>query len=119
MSLNANGIGGGTQTTTQSPQSSVTSSGLAGTSTGTIQSGNSSSYLNSSNSSGLSLTPTSLSTVALNKTTATTLPASISTPVSKATHHFNTGLLIFALVLLVFAVGMTMQITKSAKITTE
>lgn len=120
MDLNTGANSGGTQASTQSPQSGVTSGGLSGTNASSIQPGTAGSDINTSQSSGLSLTPTSLSTVNLNNLkTSTSSPTVTATPITRSNHHINTAFLAVALVLLVFAVGMTIQITRSAKITTE
>lgn len=102
----------GTQTTTQSPQTS-SAAGFANSPSSGVQPGTAESTLQSKQG-GIPLGQASLSTVSLN--TATVAKPRIVTPKS---HHINPALFGVSLLLLVVAVGLFWTTSRSVKTTTN
>lgn len=105
--------GGGTQSTTQNPQSATQDSSLTANASN-LQSG-SINLLTGTN--GVTLNPTSLPSVALQSSTVTTKPAA---PISTSKPHHVNGILL-AIVIAVFLAAMATfwKTTIAAKSTTE
>jgi|GEM_PF-2579055 hypothetical protein len=112
--------GNGTQTSTQSPQGLV-SSGNSNTEAGSnVQPGTATTLL--TNTSGITLHPTALTTVNVGATSPQPAATTSSTPATVHTqpkHHINGGLLGISIGLLVIAVVVFLVITRSAKNTTN
>jgi hypothetical protein len=108
--------GSGTQTTTQSPQSSV-QSGTPTAQASSVQPGTATSLLTSGG--GVALHATSLSTVSLNNTTAQTQAAPQTAQMLPTHRHINPVLLSFSVVLCLIAIGMFWYTARSAKNTTD
>jgi cobalamin biosynthesis Mg chelatase CobN len=113
--LNTSGSGGSLGSTS-SPQAST--SGNIGASTSNLQSINADNLLNSSNSNGIALSSSGVSTVKLPSThtqTSTSKPAEVA----KSKHHISAGLLIVVIVLFVVAFGIFWRIFTSQNNTTD
>jgi hypothetical protein len=112
MALTAT-TGGGTQTSTQSPQSSAGAAGF-GTNqqSGSVQPGTTASLLTSTG--GVPLQNTQLSTVDL-----TSSSQAKTAPTTTTTHHVNPGLIALPVILLFIAAVLIWSINRSAKTTTN
>ena len=107
---------GGSQATTQSPQSLV-GSGSGTASTGSVQPGTATSLLTST--SGIALHPAQLSTVSFNSASATASSAPAVATTLPPKHHLNSGLLAISIGLVVIAAAAFLMISRSAKNTTD
>jgi hypothetical protein len=104
----------GTQSATQDPQTS-TSGQLGGTTSSSVQPGSSVNLF--SGQSGVSLNPTSLSTVNLNSDSSATTTTTVASP-AVLKHNPNTVLLGLMVILVVLAIAIFWKFTSSAKNTT-
>lgn len=104
--------GGGTQSTTQTPQS-VTTSNFGGTSSGDLQPNASLNLLNSSN--GILLNDSPVTTVNLNSTKSSATHINTSPTI----HHINSLLIGMTTVLLVVAIVISAYFAKTANNTTK
>lgn len=110
--LNTTANAGGTQTSTQSPQSSAPATDTASTTSSGIQPGTATDLLRSSN--GIVLQQSPLTTVNLTASTQSTTP--VQTPQAR---HINGGLLAFSLILFVVAVVLFWKTGRSVNNTTK
>ncbi|HVX23892.1 MAG TPA: hypothetical protein VG992_00920 [Candidatus Saccharimonadales bacterium] len=101
----------GSQTTTDSPQSTTTAT-LPGAKTGNVQTGTANSLLTSTN--GVPLHAAPLTTVSLSTTSAGT---AVPTPVKP--HHVNVPLISISVLLFVVAAASFWATARSAKTTTK
>jgi hypothetical protein len=105
--------GGGTQGTTQDPQSATSDSSLNPTSQGNLQSGTINLF---NGGNGVSLKPASLSTVNINASTSAKIQ-----PVTTPVKHHSVNSLLLGIVIVVFVAAMVSfwRTTLAAKNTTE
>lgn len=120
MDLTTAPASGGSQSTTQNPQTVPSGQAIAGATPQSrgVQPGTSRDVLTSQN--GLSLSGSSLTTVSLNNTTAgTTVGAGSAASTQKTEHDVNFALLALAAVLVVIAMAFFGVLNRSAKNTTN
>jgi hypothetical protein len=107
---------GGDQTTTQSPQTSAGAANNNNTNSSQVQPGTATDLLKSS--SGLLLSPTTVTTVNLAPVTTNASTKAITDP-KPASHDVNIGLLSVGIIFAVVAIGLFVFVARSAKNTTE